>query len=211
MLVAWAMAGSPINPGDNAVIIASVTSKTHKRHVSGIGWVVEVSGGRPVAIEADDGSVARVVSAVVGTKEAAAMIGVRPPNFVRDWSTRPDFPRPVSTLSSGRVWSRDEVAAYAGRATAKPSRDRMLVIARRAVWWQDPERTLARPLDFVAHVLAQGTLDEIADVERFYGLATLRTAVLDAPAGVFDRRAWNFWLLALDLDRSTPAPARRVP
>ncbi len=187
-----------------------MASKVRKRHVSGIGWIVESPGGRPVAIQADDGSLARVVSGVVGTKEAAAILGVLPPNFVRDWSTRPDFPRPISTLSSGRIWSRDEVADYAEQATEGPSRERMLVIARRAVWWQDSERTLARPLIFVANVLARGTLDEVADVERFYGSSALRKAVLGAPAGILDRRAWNFWLLALGLDRSTPAPTRRV-
>ncbi len=185
-------------------------SRVHKRHVTGIGWIVEAPDGRLIAIQADDGGLSRVVSGVVGTKEAAAMLGVRPPNFVRDWSTRRDFPRPVSTLSSGRIWPRDEVAAYAEHAAEKPSRERMLVIARRAAWWQEPERTLTRPLIFVANVLARGTLDEVAEVERYYGPSALCRAVLEAPAGIFDRRAWNFWLLALGLDRSTPAPARRV-
>ena len=187
-----------------------MTSRVHKRHVTGIGWIVSAPDGRPTAIQADDGALSRVVSGVVGTKEAAAMLGVRPPNFVRDWSTRPDFPVPVSTLASGRIWARDEVAAYAEHAADKPSRERMLVIARRSAWWQEPERTLTRPLILIARVLAAGTLDEVADIERFYGSSALRQAVLGAPAGIFDRRAWNFWLVALGLDRSTPAPTRRV-
>lgn len=188
-----------------------MASKVHKRRVTGIGWIVTAPDGRPIAIQADDGGRARVISRVVGTKEAAAMLGVRPPNFVRDWSTRPDFPLPVSTLSSGRIWSRDEVASYAEHAADKPTRERMLVIARRAAWWQEPERTLARPLIFIASVLARGTLDEVADIERCYGSSALRRAVLEAPTGIFDRRAWSFWLLALGLDRSTPAPTRRAP
>ena len=94
---------------------------------------------------------------------------------------------------------------------APPSPDRLRTIARRAVWWQEPEVTLARPLTLVAHVLAKGSLDDVRDVERAYGRATLRRAVAVAPPGIFDARSWNFWLLALDIDRSTPLPARRVP
>jgi hypothetical protein len=39
---------------------------------------------------------------VVGAKEGAALFGVRPSNFVRDWAARPDFPAPVATLARGR-------------------------------------------------------------------------------------------------------------
>lgn len=49
---------------------------------------------------------------LVGAREAAAIVGVRPPNFVRDWSMRPDFPAPVDKLASGRVWDRTAVQRY---------------------------------------------------------------------------------------------------
>ena len=57
---------------------------------------------------------------LVGTKEAAALFGVRPPNFVRDWAGREDFPEPVATLARGRLWSREAVVAY--RANVGPRR-----------------------------------------------------------------------------------------
>jgi predicted nucleotidyltransferase len=57
---------------------------------------------------------------LVGTKEAAALYGVRPSNFVRDWASREDFPAPVATLARGRLWAREAVEAY--RANIGPRR-----------------------------------------------------------------------------------------
>ncbi len=49
---------------------------------------------------------------VVGAREAATIVGVRPPNFIRDWSKRPGFPPPVGILSRGRIWDREAVERY---------------------------------------------------------------------------------------------------
>jgi predicted nucleotidyltransferase/predicted DNA-binding transcriptional regulator AlpA len=57
---------------------------------------------------------------LLGTKEAAAYYGVNVPNFVRDWASRPDFPRPVATVSGKRIWRDEELLAY--RASSGPRR-----------------------------------------------------------------------------------------
>ena len=182
------------------------------RRLAKFGWSIETPGGRVGAIRRDDGTVLPVAGSLMGTREAARFVGVRPPNFVRDWASRPDFPAPMATLSSGRVWDAAEVERYTtARRTPKLTNERMASVARRLVWWQEPDRTLARPLEFVARVMATGSLDEIRDVERFFGRATFREAVAKAPPGVFDPRSWNYWLLVLGLDRTTPLPERRVP
>ena len=49
---------------------------------------------------------------LVGVREAAALAGVRPSNFVRDYAARPDFPAPVVELASGRIWLRAEIEEY---------------------------------------------------------------------------------------------------
>jgi predicted DNA-binding transcriptional regulator AlpA len=49
---------------------------------------------------------------LVGVKEAASLIGVRPSNFVRDHASRGDFPSPVAELATGRVWLRSAIIAY---------------------------------------------------------------------------------------------------
>lgn len=52
---------------------------------------------------------------LVGTKEAAALYGVRPSNFVRDCANREDFPEPVATLAHGRLWERADILSYRAR------------------------------------------------------------------------------------------------
>ncbi|HKZ91195.1 MAG TPA: nucleotidyltransferase domain-containing protein [Candidatus Limnocylindrales bacterium] len=91
---------------------------------------------------------------VVGTKEAAAILGVRPSNFIRDWAMRPDFPRPVVSLDRRRLWERDAVSAYQRRVgrrrgartaslTVSPAAARWLpVLKRRIVRVADPDRII---------------------------------------------------------------------
>jgi predicted DNA-binding transcriptional regulator AlpA len=182
------------------------------RRLAGYGWSIETPDGQVRAIRLDDGAVLPVLDRLVGTREAAQLVGVRPSNFVRDWAARPDFPRPVATLSSGRVWLAGDVERYAaGRRAQKPSEARIAEIARRAAWWQSPERTLVHPLELVGRVMASGSLDEVRDVERFFGRRALRDAISQASPGVFDRRSWRYWLLVLGLEATTPLPVRHVP
>ena len=49
---------------------------------------------------------------LVGVKEAAALVGVQRSNFVRDYADKPDFPRPVVELATGRVWLKSQVEEY---------------------------------------------------------------------------------------------------
>ncbi|MCH8994837.1 MAG: DUF2283 domain-containing protein [Chloroflexi bacterium] len=52
------------------------------------------------------------VDELVGVAEAAKLCQVRKPNFVRDFASRPDFPKPLAELASGRIWYRSEIEAY---------------------------------------------------------------------------------------------------
>src|SRR5450759_2562699 len=53
--------------------------------------------------------------ALLGTSEAAAFFDVKPSNFVRDLASRGDFPTPVASLASTRVWRRGDLRAYRQR------------------------------------------------------------------------------------------------
>ena len=90
---------------------------------------------------------------LVGTKEAAALYGIRPSNFVRDWASREDFPEPVATLARGRLWTRPDLEAYRERKRGdirwpprrplklSPDAERWLpIIKRRIVNRFHPER-----------------------------------------------------------------------
>ncbi len=181
----------------------------HLRRLPGTGWELR-QGDELVEVRLDAGHVLRPEGEMLGVREAAAACGIRPPNFVRDWASRPDFPAPAATLSSGRVWHGAEVRAYAARRrAAAPTPAALAQVARHVAWWDDPERVLARPRLFIARVLARGTAQDIEVVEARYGRAAMRAAVEAAPAGLFDARGWHCWRLVLDLPLDTPLPARR--
>ncbi len=180
------------------------------RRVAGLGWQVETLGVPGLTLVRDDGVVLHQ-GPLVGTAEAASVVGVRPQNFVRDWASRPDFPAPVATLSSGRVWRESDVRAYAiARRRYRPDRARLLEIARRVAWWDEPERTLSRPEVFVARVLDHGLADDIVDVEAAYGPVMMRRAVRHAPASLLGDKARHHWELVLGMPHEPAPPARDV-
>jgi uncharacterized protein YuzE len=51
---------------------------------------------------------------IVGVKEAADLVGVEKSNFVRDYASRPGFPRPIAELASGRFWLRVSIERFLG-------------------------------------------------------------------------------------------------
>ena len=62
------------------------------------------------------------LTSLVGVKEAAGLIGVRKPNFLRDYANDPEFPAPVVELASGRFWLSDQIERYIAQRPAKAKR-----------------------------------------------------------------------------------------
>ena len=177
------------------------------RRIAGLGWQVAHAGVRPMIIR-DDGSVLDG-GPLVGTAEAAVVVGVRPQNFVRDWASRADFPRPVAALASGRVWRESDVRAYASaRRRPKPDEEQLSAIARKVAWWDDPARTLSRPEIFVARVMGRGSADDIAAVEAKFGRGVMRDALRRAPASLLGDRARNYWEVVFGMPHEPAPPAR---
>ena len=57
---------------------------------------------------------------LIGAGEAAVVVGVNTPNLVRDHASRENFPKPVATLPTGRLWLRGQVQAYADARRKSP-------------------------------------------------------------------------------------------
>jgi uncharacterized protein YuzE len=53
------------------------------------------------------------LDALIGVKQASALLGLQKSNFVRDLANRDVFPGPVAELATGRVWLRSQVEAFA--------------------------------------------------------------------------------------------------
>jgi hypothetical protein len=77
-------------------------------------------------------------------------------------------------------------------------------LARRYVWWQPPDATLARRDHFLCQVMQLGTLEDVRELRQIFGDDAFRAALRSAPPGMLDARSWTFWHLVLF---GTPPPA----
>lgn len=85
----------------------------------------------------------------------------------------------------------------------------LLRVARRCVWFQKPEETLAEATSFIAHVLTYGTHDDATVLRCHYSEEALTYALINAPPGIIDARSWAYWNLILrDLSPPPPMPTR---
>ncbi len=84
-------------------------------------------------------------------------------------------------------------------------------LARRYVWWQPADVTLAHRSHFLCQVMQLGTEDDVRLVRDRFGDDALRAALRDASPGVLDARSWNFWHLFLFGRPPPPLPERHLP
>jgi len=92
----------------------------------------------------------------------------------------------------------------------KPVADqgRLFEVARRLIWWQTPEQSVADPVRLVAQVMALGTWDDIQTVRKLMGSQVFSEVLEQAPAGIFNDRRWNYWHIKLDRLPVPPLPKR---
>jgi hypothetical protein len=83
-------------------------------------------------------------------------------------------------------------------------------LARRLVWWLEPDAALADRRRFLAQAMTDANLDEMRLIRDVYGDDALRAVLADAPPGVFDRRSWDYWHVKLGFDHVPPMPVRRL-
>jgi superfamily II DNA or RNA helicase/uncharacterized protein YuzE len=62
---------------------------------------------------------------IVGVKEAAEMLRVEKPNFIRDYANKARFPRPIAELASGRLWLRSDIERYVVSENTDDRQDRL--------------------------------------------------------------------------------------
>ncbi|MFN0246944.1 MAG: hypothetical protein ACKV2T_08540 [Kofleriaceae bacterium] len=83
-------------------------------------------------------------------------------------------------------------------------------LARRYVWWQPADVTLARRSHFLCQVMQLGTYDDVRTVRELVGDDALRDALTNAAPGILDARSWNFWHLVLFRKPPPPLPERTL-
>ncbi len=89
-----------------------------------------------------------------------------------------------------------------------PATPELLKVARRVVWFEDPEDALADPVHFLAHVMTYGTVEDLKALEGIVGIEEFREVLENAPPGVFDPRSWAYWNLKCGRRPPLPLPRR---
>jgi hypothetical protein len=91
-----------------------------------------------------------------------------------------------------------------------PITPQLLNVARRVVWFNEPETELANPEHFLAHVMTYGAVEDLAALEGIVGLEEFGEVLDNAPPGIFDQRSWAYWNLKCGRRPVQPLPTRSM-
>ena len=91
-----------------------------------------------------------------------------------------------------------------------PRTPALLNIARRVIWFEEPEEALEQPVRFLAYVMTYGTIEDLQALDGIVTLEDFREALDNAPAGVIDPRSWTYWNLMCGRYPPPPLPSRRL-
>ena len=95
--------------------------------------------------------------------------------------------------------------------TPLPATPEMLAVAKRVVWFKEPEDTLKDPVHFLCHLMTYTLPEDLGTVLAHIPITDFRDALELAPAGIFDERSWAYWNLKLGRDPRLPLPVRTIP
>ncbi|MBJ7486582.1 hypothetical protein [Brevundimonas sp.] len=90
-----------------------------------------------------------------------------------------------------------------------PPTSESLDIARRVIWFEQPEQALSDATRFLAYAFRYATHEDMRTLRRTIDDDVLRTALDQAPPGIIDARSWSYWRLMLDLP-TRPLPSRSL-
>ena len=123
-----------------------------------------------------------------------------------------------NNLLSGNLYNNLLLVSTAEFNSQVNANDQLLRIARKLMWWQEPQIALSQPMRFIMQVMTLGNWGDVQAVSETFGWEAFREALLKAEPGVFDKRSWVYWhavfgLAEKEMPRRTfgelPKPANR--
>lgn len=83
-------------------------------------------------------------------------------------------------------------------------------VARRIIWFEEPEQALADPVRFLAYAMTYATHEDLQVIRRYVTDDDFREALDHAPPGIIDARSWAYWNVRYGRYPVPPAPERRL-
>lgn len=89
-----------------------------------------------------------------------------------------------------------------------PVNPRTIEIARRIIWFEEPEEALADPVKFLAYAMTYSCHQDMRVIREYVSDDEIRQALDAAPPGIIDPRSWAYWNLKMGRFPPPPAPKR---
>lgn len=83
-------------------------------------------------------------------------------------------------------------------------------VAKHVIWFESADDALRYPRRFLAYVMTYGSLEDILITKKWFSDDDFRSALINAPAGIFDPASWRYWNLVFDHDPVPPLPTRSI-
>ena len=81
-------------------------------------------------------------------------------------------------------------------------------LARRLVWFEEPEEALSDVSRFAAYAFARATHEDMKILRAYLSDDDLHEALDEAPPGIIDPRSWAYWNSKLGRYPPPPMPRR---
>jgi hypothetical protein len=83
-----------------------------------------------------------------------------------------------------------------------------MAIARRVIWFEEPEKALTDPIRFMAYAMAYALHRDMRVIRHYVSDDAFREALDPAPPGIIDPRSWAYWNLRMGRYPPPPLPER---
>ncbi|HEY3812648.1 MAG TPA: hypothetical protein VGL66_05445 [Caulobacteraceae bacterium] len=83
-------------------------------------------------------------------------------------------------------------------------------LARRVVWFEEPDISLADPCRFLAYAMTYATHEDMREIRRHIDDLDFLEALDRAPPGIIDPRSWAYWNSKMGRYPAPPLPQRRL-
>ena len=92
-----------------------------------------------------------------------------------------------------------------------PKNSETRALAKRMVWFMDPDDALDDPLLVILYSMQFGTQHDLPVLQRYVDSDTLRSALENARPGILDERSWSYWHAMTGTFPPPPLPQRAFP
>lgn len=92
---------------------------------------------------------------------------------------------------------------------ALPLTDETAGLARRLIWFEEPDQALADSIRFIAYAFERATHQDMQVLRRYVNDSDLVRALDAAPPGIIGPRSWSYWNARFGRSPAPPMPVRR--